>query len=58
MGFVDGHAALVKLQNLWTYYWHRTGIRPSNRRLRREVVFMKRFIQMLDSFGFSFAGNL
>ena len=22
MGFVDGHAALVKLQNLWTYYWH------------------------------------
>jgi prepilin-type N-terminal cleavage/methylation domain-containing protein/prepilin-type processing-associated H-X9-DG protein len=22
MGFVDGHAELVKLQNLWTYYWH------------------------------------
>jgi prepilin-type processing-associated H-X9-DG protein len=23
MGFVDGHAEKVKLQNLWTYYWHR-----------------------------------
>lgn len=22
MGFVDGHAEQVKLQNLWTYYWH------------------------------------
>jgi prepilin-type N-terminal cleavage/methylation domain-containing protein/prepilin-type processing-associated H-X9-DG protein len=22
MGFVDGHVELVKLQNLWTYYWH------------------------------------
>jgi prepilin-type N-terminal cleavage/methylation domain-containing protein/prepilin-type processing-associated H-X9-DG protein len=22
MGFVDGHAEEVKLQNLWTYYWH------------------------------------
>jgi prepilin-type N-terminal cleavage/methylation domain-containing protein len=22
MGFVDGHAEMVKLQNLWTYYWH------------------------------------
>ncbi len=22
MGFVDGHTEQVKLQNLWTYYWH------------------------------------
>jgi prepilin-type processing-associated H-X9-DG protein len=22
MGFVDGHAEQVKLQNLWNYYWH------------------------------------
>ena len=22
MAFVDGHAEQVKLQNLWTYYWH------------------------------------
>jgi prepilin-type N-terminal cleavage/methylation domain-containing protein len=22
VGFVDGHAALAPLQNLWTYYWH------------------------------------
>jgi prepilin-type N-terminal cleavage/methylation domain-containing protein len=22
MGFVDGHTAPVKLQDLWTYYWH------------------------------------
>src|SRR5581483_243466 len=22
MGFVDGHVENVKLQNLWTYYWH------------------------------------
>jgi len=22
MGFVDGHAQLVRIQDLWTYYWH------------------------------------
>jgi prepilin-type N-terminal cleavage/methylation domain-containing protein/prepilin-type processing-associated H-X9-DG protein len=22
MGFADGHVEVVKLQNLWTYYWH------------------------------------
>jgi prepilin-type N-terminal cleavage/methylation domain-containing protein/prepilin-type processing-associated H-X9-DG protein len=22
MGFVDGHAEMVNLQNLWNYYWH------------------------------------
>ena len=22
IGFADGHAEVVKLQNLWTYYWH------------------------------------
>ena len=22
MGFVDGHVEQVRLQNLWTYYWH------------------------------------
>lgn len=22
MGFVDSHVELVKIQNLWTYYWH------------------------------------
>ncbi len=22
MGFDDGHVELVKLKNLWTYYWH------------------------------------
>jgi hypothetical protein len=22
MSFDDGHGELVKLQNLWTYYWH------------------------------------
>jgi len=23
MGLADGHAELAKLENLWTYYWHR-----------------------------------
>jgi prepilin-type N-terminal cleavage/methylation domain-containing protein len=26
MGFVDGHAQPAKLQDLWTYYWHRNWI--------------------------------
>ncbi|MEJ0091699.1 MAG: prepilin-type N-terminal cleavage/methylation domain-containing protein [Limisphaerales bacterium] len=26
MGFSDGHVELAKLQNLWTYYWHRDWI--------------------------------
>jgi len=26
MGFVDGHAQPVKLQDLWTYYWHRNWV--------------------------------
>jgi prepilin-type N-terminal cleavage/methylation domain-containing protein/prepilin-type processing-associated H-X9-DG protein len=31
MGFVDGHVELVKLQNLWTYYWHRGWRTPTTR---------------------------
>jgi prepilin-type N-terminal cleavage/methylation domain-containing protein/prepilin-type processing-associated H-X9-DG protein len=31
IGFVDGHAEQVKLQNLWTYYWHRNWQTPSVR---------------------------
>jgi prepilin-type processing-associated H-X9-DG protein len=31
MGFVDGHAELVKLENLWTYYWHRDWKVPTSR---------------------------
>lgn len=31
MGFVDGHAEQVKLQNLWTYYWHLGWTPPSPR---------------------------
>jgi prepilin-type N-terminal cleavage/methylation domain-containing protein/prepilin-type processing-associated H-X9-DG protein len=31
MGFVDGHAEQVKLQNLWTYYWHLNWTPPSIR---------------------------
>jgi len=31
IGFVDGHAQQVKLQNLWTYYWHRDWQTPSVR---------------------------
>jgi prepilin-type N-terminal cleavage/methylation domain-containing protein len=33
MGFVDGHAELVKLQNLWNYYWHLNWTPPSPRPL-------------------------
>jgi prepilin-type N-terminal cleavage/methylation domain-containing protein/prepilin-type processing-associated H-X9-DG protein len=31
IGFVDGHAQIVKLQNLWTYDWHRDWQTPSVR---------------------------
>jgi prepilin-type N-terminal cleavage/methylation domain-containing protein/prepilin-type processing-associated H-X9-DG protein len=31
MGFADGHAELVRLENLWTYYWHRDWQTPSTR---------------------------
>ncbi len=31
MGFVDGHAEQVKLQNLWTYYWHQHWVTPAVR---------------------------
>jgi prepilin-type processing-associated H-X9-DG protein len=31
MGFADGHAELVKLDNLWTYNWHRGWKIPSQR---------------------------
>jgi prepilin-type N-terminal cleavage/methylation domain-containing protein/prepilin-type processing-associated H-X9-DG protein len=31
MGFVDGHAEPVKLQNLWTYYWHLDWVPPTIR---------------------------
>ena len=31
MGFVDGHAQLAELQNLWTYYWHLNWQTPSMR---------------------------
>ena len=31
MGFVDGHAQLVKNEDLWTYYWH-TGWQPPSPR--------------------------
>jgi prepilin-type N-terminal cleavage/methylation domain-containing protein/prepilin-type processing-associated H-X9-DG protein len=31
MGFVDGHVEEVKLQNLWTYYWHLGWLPPSPR---------------------------
>ena len=31
MGFVDGHAEQVKLQNLWTYYWHQNWVTPAVR---------------------------
>jgi prepilin-type N-terminal cleavage/methylation domain-containing protein/prepilin-type processing-associated H-X9-DG protein len=31
MGFIDGHAEQVKLQNLWTYYWHQNWVPPSPR---------------------------
>jgi prepilin-type processing-associated H-X9-DG protein len=31
IGFVDGHVEQVKLQNLWTYYWHRNWQTPTQR---------------------------
>ena len=31
MGFVDGHVEGVKLQNLWSYYWHLGWVVPSVR---------------------------
>jgi len=31
IGFGDGHAEQVKLENLWTYYWHRNWKTPSPR---------------------------
>jgi prepilin-type N-terminal cleavage/methylation domain-containing protein/prepilin-type processing-associated H-X9-DG protein len=31
MGFADGHVELVRLQNLWTYDWHRNWQTPSVR---------------------------
>jgi prepilin-type processing-associated H-X9-DG protein len=31
MGLADGHAELVKLQNLWAYYWHLGWVPPATR---------------------------
>src|SRR5215469_15904800 len=31
MGFVDGHVEAVKLQNLWTIYWHLNWVIPAMR---------------------------
>jgi prepilin-type N-terminal cleavage/methylation domain-containing protein/prepilin-type processing-associated H-X9-DG protein len=31
MGFVDGHVEEVKLQNLWTFYWHQGWVTPAIR---------------------------
>jgi prepilin-type N-terminal cleavage/methylation domain-containing protein/prepilin-type processing-associated H-X9-DG protein len=31
ISFVDGHVELVKIQNLWTYYWHRGWQTPAVR---------------------------
>ncbi len=31
IGFVDAHVEQVKLQNLWTYYWHLNWVTPSIR---------------------------
>jgi prepilin-type processing-associated H-X9-DG protein len=28
MGMTDGHAELVKLENLWSFSWHRDYIPP------------------------------
>ena len=50
MGFVDGHAALVKLQNLWTYYWHQDWKRPSITLLENVVrgfIIMRRILSVL-----------
>ncbi len=29
MGFVDGHAELVRIEDLWTYYWHKNWQTPA-----------------------------
>src|SRR5258706_15499155 len=31
MGMFDGHVELVKLENLWNYYWHFNYVPPSKR---------------------------
>jgi prepilin-type N-terminal cleavage/methylation domain-containing protein/prepilin-type processing-associated H-X9-DG protein len=31
MGFADGHVEPVKLQNLWTLYWHKDWVPPATR---------------------------
>jgi prepilin-type processing-associated H-X9-DG protein len=31
MGFADGHAQSVPLENLWTYYWHAQWQPPATR---------------------------
>jgi prepilin-type processing-associated H-X9-DG protein len=31
IGFVDGHVELIKLEKLWTYYWHRNWNTPTSR---------------------------
>jgi len=31
MGFADGHVEAVKLQNLWTLYWHKGWVAPATR---------------------------
>jgi prepilin-type N-terminal cleavage/methylation domain-containing protein len=31
MGLADGHAESVKLENLWTYYWHKDWTPPTRR---------------------------
>jgi prepilin-type processing-associated H-X9-DG protein len=28
MGMADGHTELVKLENLWDFYWHRDWLPP------------------------------
>jgi hypothetical protein len=31
IGSVDGHAEAVKLENLWTLYWHKGWVAPAKR---------------------------
>jgi hypothetical protein len=31
IGSVDGHAEAVKLENLWTLYWHKGWVTPAKR---------------------------
>jgi hypothetical protein len=31
MAFADGHGELVRLQNLWQYYWHLNWVPPATR---------------------------